>query len=153
MRRRPPPPRLSCPACGGAPRLPRDLRQEVRCGCGARLRLALVSVKAEPAPVAPDREPRPVVAPAREVPRPNGVDGVVIARPIVVYRGSGAAREWQWGAATDAPAASGDRLLIMAKNGSTWKATVAAVVGSNEGGNLVTLAGGTWKPASESPLP
>ena len=54
MKRREPSPRLSCPACGGAPRLPRDLRQEVRCGCGARLRLALVPVHAEK----PARAPR-----------------------------------------------------------------------------------------------
>lgn len=146
---------MSCPACGGAPRLPRDLRQEVRCGCGARLRLALVPVRAvKPAPVAPQRELQPAaaVAPAREAPRPRGVDldGVVFARPVMVYRAAGAEREWQWGAATDTPVAPGDRLLIVAKNGKTWNATVEAVVGSTGTGpgHLVTLAGGTWQPAS-----
>ena len=32
-----------CPRCGGAPRLPADLRAEIRCGCGAALRLVLVN--------------------------------------------------------------------------------------------------------------
>ena len=35
-------PRLRCPVCDGAPRLPADLRRELRCQSGARLRVALV---------------------------------------------------------------------------------------------------------------
>ena len=113
MRR--PSPRLICPACSGAPRLPRDLRQEVRCGCGARLRVALVPVRA-------------VAKPARvpPLPEPSGqssvaamLDKVTLARPVPVFRNVGSERERQWGAATDTPVAPGDRLLIVAKNGST----------------------------------
>ena len=40
-RRRIPRPRLRCPVCDGAPRLPADLRRELRCQSGARLRVAL----------------------------------------------------------------------------------------------------------------
>ena len=41
-----PRPRLACPVCGGAPRLPTDLRQALRCQCGAVLRIALVEARA-----------------------------------------------------------------------------------------------------------
>ena len=41
-----PRPRLRCPVCGGAPRLPADLRQSLRCQCGAGLRIALVEARA-----------------------------------------------------------------------------------------------------------
>ena len=150
MRRRAPRPRLSCPACGGAPQLPRDLRQEVRCGCGARLRVALVPARA-------------VAKPARvpSLPEPPGqssvaaqLDKVTLARPVPVFRDVGSERERQWGAATDTPEAPGDRLLIVAKNGSTWNGTVAAIVGTAESGQLVTLAGGRWQlDAERTPLP
>ena len=47
-----------------------------------------------------------------------------------------------------------DRLLIVAKNGSTWNGTVAAIVGTAGSGHLVTLAGGRWQPDAErTPLP
>ena len=45
VRRRVP---LRCPSCGGAPRLPQDLRQEVRCACGTTLRVGLVCAQASP---------------------------------------------------------------------------------------------------------
>ena len=38
-------PRLRCPVCDGAPRLPADLREPVRCQCGALLRVALVPAR------------------------------------------------------------------------------------------------------------
>ena len=47
-----PRPRLACPVCGGAPRLPADLRQSLRCQCGALLRIALVEVR--PVTLTPD---------------------------------------------------------------------------------------------------
>ena len=36
-----PAPRLKCPVCGAAPRLPRDLRQPIKCECRAILRVSL----------------------------------------------------------------------------------------------------------------
>ena len=37
-------PRLKCPSCGAAPRIPVPLTREIRCrGCGARLHVALVT--------------------------------------------------------------------------------------------------------------
>ena len=47
-----PRPRLACPVCDGAPRLPVDLRQSLRCQCGAVLRIALV--EARPVTLTPD---------------------------------------------------------------------------------------------------
>ena len=93
MRRRAPRPRLSCPACGGAPQLPRDLRQEVRCGCGARLRVALVPVRAvaKPARVPPLPEPPGQSSVAALL------DKVTLARPVPVFRDVGSERERQWG--------------------------------------------------------
>ena len=44
-RSRLPAPRLKCPVCDGAPRLPADLRQALRCQCGAVLRCALVTAR------------------------------------------------------------------------------------------------------------
>ena len=58
-RRRIPRPRLRCPVCDGAPRLPADLRRELRCQSGARLRVALVLAR-PPLP-----RPRPVPAHVR----------------------------------------------------------------------------------------
>ena len=54
QQRRLPRPRLRCPECGGAPTLPRDKRQPIRCQCGAVQRLALV----------PAHPPRPRPQPA-----------------------------------------------------------------------------------------
>ena len=51
-RSRLPAPRLKCPVCDGAPRLPADLRQALRCQCGAVLRCALVT--ARPVTLTPD---------------------------------------------------------------------------------------------------
>ena len=45
MARSIPRPRLACPVCQGAPRLPRDLRQSLKCQCGALLRLALIEAR------------------------------------------------------------------------------------------------------------
>ena len=137
--------------------MPRDLRQAVRCGCGAQLRLAWVPARAEkPASVAPKRELQPAAPPARAAPRPNGIDldGVTFARPVKVYRdGSGVEREWQWGAVTDTPVSPGARLVIVAKDGNTRKAVVEAVVGGamSGSGHQVTLVGrGMWKPVSQN---
>ena len=58
--------RLKCPICGGAPRLPRDLRQPVRCGCGALLRVALVP--ARKLTVTPDWDEAPTPAPPADPP-------------------------------------------------------------------------------------
>ena len=67
--------RLKCPACGGAPRLPRDLRQEVGCACGVQLRLARVLARA---PV-PPREP-PKAAQPRAVGWAPGAGQVRVTR-------------------------------------------------------------------------
>ena len=77
-RRRLPRPRLNCPACGSAPRLPSDLREEVRCGCGARLRVALVPVRTVSRTAA-------AAEPSRESSAAALLAGVVCARPREVY--------------------------------------------------------------------
>ena len=46
-RRSLPRPRLACPRCGAAPRLPVDLRELFRCTCGATLRVALTVAREE----------------------------------------------------------------------------------------------------------
>ena len=56
-RRRIPRPRLRCPVCAGAPRLPADLRRELRCQSGARLRVALVLAR-PPLPAPTRARPR-----------------------------------------------------------------------------------------------
>ena len=136
-RRKLPRPRLSCPVCGSAPRLPSDLRVEVRCGCGARLRVALVPVRTE----------------SRTASRENSaaalLEGVVCARPREVYREVGTERQRQWGAATDTRVSPGARLLVVTKNGSVWNGTVAEIVGSEGNGHLVSLVGGKWQPVAE----
>ena len=53
------------------------------------------------------------------------------------------------GAATDVPAAPGDKLYIVAGSGRAWLATVAAIVGTAGNGSLVTLTGGQWLPDPE----
>ena len=58
-----PRPRLRCPTCGGAPRLPADLRQSLRCQCGALLRIALV--EARPVTLTPDFDDDPLPAARR----------------------------------------------------------------------------------------
>ena len=58
-----PRPRLACPVCGGAPRLPADLRQSLRCQCGAMLRIALV--EARPVTLTPDYDDDPLPAARR----------------------------------------------------------------------------------------
>jgi len=141
-RRKLPRPRLSCPVCGSAPRLPSDLRAEVRCGCGARLRVALV-------PVRTASRPASTSDPARQNSAAALLDGVVCARPREVYREVGSERQRQWGAATDTRVSPGARLLVVAKNGSVWNGTVAEIVGSEGNGHLVSLVGGKWQPVSE----
>ena len=62
--RRTPRPRLACPVCSGAPRLPADLRQSLRCQCGAVLRIALV-VARRPVTLTPDYDDPPPPAARR----------------------------------------------------------------------------------------
>jgi len=136
-RRKLPRPRLSCPVCGSAPRLPSDLREEVRCGCGARLRMALVQARTASRTA------------SRESSAAALLDGVVCARPREVYREVGSERQRQWGAATDTRVSPGARLLVVTENGSVWNGTVAEIVGSEGNGHLVSLVGGKWEPVSE----
>ena len=143
--RRRPRPRLACPNCGGAPQVPRDLRQEVRCSCGLALRLAWVPARApKPNPTPPAPVPPPSAPPRQSV--AEQLDGAAFARPVPIHRGDGAARQRQWGAATDTPVKPGDRLLIVARNGTTRNRIVAAVVSTAGNGHLVTLAGAQWEP-------
>ena len=139
--RRRPRPRLKCPVCGGAPRLPVDLRAPLRCQCGAALRLRLVT---DGPPPAPDFE-------AGDRRLPDAPDDN-IGRPRPIFRGTGADRERQWGAVVDLPAAPGDRVQVFAKSGRTWTATVAEPLGAvNGGGHLVSLRGAEWQPAPDTP--
>ena len=146
--------RLRCPSCGGTTRLPRDLRQRIRCPCGAALHVALVHahphVTQPKQPAAADDRHRP----PRDVP-PSAVadvlsEGLPIARPNPVYRGRGDARERAWGAAVDIPVEPGDKVFIVAKTGRTWHGLVAEPRGTvRGGGHLVTLRGNLWQPDPE----
>ena len=147
--------RLRCPSCGGGPRLPRDLRKEIRCACGAALRVALVRVRPPlprpgSQPATDDRHRPPRGAPLHVVADALAA-GLPFAHPYPVYRGHGAARERAWGAIVDTPVEPGDTVQIVAKSGKTWQALVAAPQGSaRDGGHLVTLRGERWKP---DPMP
>ena len=44
----------------------------------------------------------------------------------------------------------GNRLLIVAKNGNTWRGTVDAIVGTAGNGCLVTLVDGKWQTVTEA---
>ena len=149
---RTPRPRLRCPSCGGAPRLPRDLRKEIRCGCGAALRVALVRVR----PPVPRPGSQPAIDDRHRPPRGDPLHvvadalaaGLPFARPHPVYRGHGDTRERAWGAIVDTPVEPGDTVQIVAKSGRTWQALVAAPQGTARGGgHLVTLRGESWEPA------
>ena len=100
-------------------------------------------------------KPAHVASPPDPPPRQNdrvaaSLDGVAFARPCAVYREVGSERQRQWGAATDTPVSPGNRLLIVAKNGNTWRGTVDAIVGTAGNGCLVTLVDGKWQTVTEA---